>query len=107
MKLQYYSFVVSNGRVVVSPPEDVANLGVAKWKDCVVGYLFDCKLPFMAVKTIAHKIWGKFGLTAVLSNEEGYFFFPFHRAAAYRDVVEAGPWHFGGRLMMLKQWFPR
>lgn len=40
MKLQYYSFVVSNGRVVVSPPEDVANLGVAKWKDCVVGYLF-------------------------------------------------------------------
>lgn len=31
-------------------------MGVAKWKDCVVGHLGDPKLPFMAVKTIAHKM---------------------------------------------------
>lgn len=66
MNLQFFSPIVSNGQIMVSPPEDVANLGVAKWKDCLVGYFVDQQLPFMAVKTIALKIWGKFGLLLML-----------------------------------------
>ncbi|KAF7152597.1 hypothetical protein RHSIM_Rhsim01G0214400 [Rhododendron simsii] len=27
-------------------------------------------------------------------------------AGAFREVIEAGPWHFGGRLLVLKQWHP-
>lgn len=98
---------MANNREIVSPPEEVASLGEARWKDCVVGYFVDKKLSFKAVNSITDKIWGKYGLIDVLSNEEGFYFFQFDKTGAYREVLEAGPWHFGGRLIMLKQWQPQ
>lgn len=106
MSLQYYPPCVLNDKLVVNPPVEIEISGVSKWKDCVVGYFVDKKLPFMAVKKIAEKIWGKFGLSEVLSKDEDFFIFQFDRAGAYRQIVEAGPWHFGGRLLVLKQWQP-
>lgn len=41
----------------------------------------------MAFKSIAGKIWGKFGLSKVLSNDKGFFNFQFDQAVAYRQVV--------------------
>lgn len=77
-----------------------------KWQDCVVGHFVDKKLPYMTVRSIAFNKWAKFGLSDVLSNDEGFFFFQFGVSGAYRKIVEAGPWHFGGRLMVLQQWSP-
>lgn len=106
MDLQYFAPTVVNEKIVVQPPEEVVSLGIEKWKDCVVGYFLDKKLSFDAVKSIAEKVWAKFGLIDVLSNEEGFFFFRFDKAGAFRAVIEAGPWHFWGRLLILKQWHP-
>ncbi|KAI8559361.1 hypothetical protein RHMOL_Rhmol04G0167200 [Rhododendron molle] len=36
----------------------------------------------------------------------GFFFFRFDKAGAFRAVIEVGPWHFWGRLLILKQWHP-
>lgn len=36
-----------------------------------------------------------------------FFFFQFDKAGAYRQVVESGPWHFAGKLMVLQQWQPQ
>lgn len=69
--------------------------------------LVDRKLPFTAIKSIVQKILGKFGLMEVLPNEDGFFFYQFDKAGTYRQVIESGPWHFGGRLMVLKQWHPQ
>ena len=68
-----------------------------KWKDCLVGYFLDRKLPFMVVRNIAMKIWVKFGLTEVLSSDKGFFFFRFDNSEAFTQISKAGPWHFGGR----------
>ncbi|KAF7144247.1 hypothetical protein RHSIM_Rhsim05G0102900 [Rhododendron simsii] len=87
--------------------ESVASAGVDRWKDWVVGYFVDRKLHFTAVETIAHKIWDQFGLLDVLSNEDDFFFFHFDKSGRYRWVIESGPWHFGGKLMVLKQWHPQ
>ncbi|KAG5560701.1 hypothetical protein RHGRI_003888 [Rhododendron griersonianum] len=106
MDLQYFAPTVVNEKIVVQPPEEVVPLGIEKWKDCVVGYFLDKKLSFNAVKSIAEKVWAKFGLIDVLSNEEGFFFFRFDKAGAFRAVIEVGPWHFWGRLLLLKQWHP-
>ena len=63
----------------------------------MVGYFIDKKLHmFMAVKNIANRNWGKFGLVDVLSNEKGFFFFQFDKERAYRQVIQVGPCHFGG-----------
>ncbi|KAI8531013.1 hypothetical protein RHMOL_Rhmol11G0104400 [Rhododendron molle] len=106
MHLQYFAPSIVNDKVV-SPPPDVVNLGLDKWKDCVVGYFLDRKLHFKAVKSIAESVWARFGLVDALGNEEGFFFFQFNKPGAFRDLVEAGPWHFGGKLLILKQWHPQ
>ncbi|KAG5565975.1 hypothetical protein RHGRI_001788 [Rhododendron griersonianum] len=71
MDLQFFPPAIVNEKIVVQPPEEVVTLGNEKWKDCVVGYFIDRKLPFTTVKSIAEKIWAKFGLIDVLSNDEG------------------------------------
>ncbi|KAF7129953.1 hypothetical protein RHSIM_Rhsim10G0134500 [Rhododendron simsii] len=62
MDLQFFPPAIVNEKIVVQPPEEVVTLRNEKWKDCVVGYFIDRKLPFATVKSIAEKIWAKFGL---------------------------------------------
>ncbi|KAF7147634.1 hypothetical protein RHSIM_Rhsim03G0101000 [Rhododendron simsii] len=61
----------------------------------------------MTVKSIVSKIWEKFGITDVLSNDDGFYFFLFNKDDAYKRILDSGPWHIGGRLMILKKWEPQ
>ncbi|KAI8566950.1 hypothetical protein RHMOL_Rhmol02G0082600 [Rhododendron molle] len=65
------------------------------------------KLPFIGVQNIAFQIWKKFGIQKVMSNEQGFYFFKFSQADAARRVIDAGPWYFGSKLLILKQWYPQ
>ncbi|KAI8535795.1 hypothetical protein RHMOL_Rhmol10G0201800 [Rhododendron molle] len=105
MKLEYIPPVVLNDRVVVSPPADVEALGQSKWEKCIVGHFLDKRLGFSGVKTIAMNIWERFGIRDVLSNEKGFFFFLFE-GEKFHQLLEGGPWHFGGKLLILKLWHP-
>ncbi|KAG5531584.1 hypothetical protein RHGRI_026261 [Rhododendron griersonianum] len=89
MALEFFAPSVINEKIVVQPPEEVVTLGNEKWKDCVVGYFIDRRLPFKSVKDIAERIWAKFGLIDVLSNDEGFFFFQFDKVGAFREVIKA------------------
>lgn len=89
----------------MSPPENVELLGQSKWKRCVVGQFLDKKLGFTAVRNIAMRIWEKFGIREVLSNEKGFFFF-LYDGESFHELLERGPWHFGGKLLILKLWHP-
>ncbi|KAI8550741.1 hypothetical protein RHMOL_Rhmol06G0131700 [Rhododendron molle] len=104
MKLDYIPPVIVNDRVVVSPPKDVELLGQSKWNRCVVGHFLDKKLGFTAVRNIAMRVWEKFGIREVLSNEKGSFFF--FDGERFHELLERGPWHFGGKLLILKLWHP-
>lgn len=104
MCLKFHPPLIKDAQVVVCPPVEVVEAGASKWADCVVGYFLDKQLPFSAVESIAKRIWRKFGIQQVLSNDKGFFFFKFSQDGAHRRVIEAGPWHFGGKLMVLKQW---
>lgn len=106
MKLQYFPPAVEGEAVRVSPPKHVETHGAEKWKDCIVGHFVDKKLPYWSVRSIAFRIWGKYGLKEVLSNEKGFFFFQFGAEGAYRQISEVGAWHFGNRLMVLQEWHP-
>lgn len=97
MRLEFFSPVIDGDKVRVSTPNQVEELGMEKWQDCVVGHFVDKKLPYMTVRSIAFNKWAKFGLSDVLSNDKGFYFFQFGVSGAYRQIVEAGPWHFGGR----------
>ncbi|KAG5544422.1 hypothetical protein RHGRI_016994 [Rhododendron griersonianum] len=107
MKLSFHPPQVKEARVVVCPPEDVVEAGIAKWNNCVVGYFLDKKLPFGAISNIAFRIWKKFGIQKVMSNEQGFFFFKFSQVDAHKRVIAAGPWLFGDKLLVLKPWTPQ
>ncbi|KAK3189369.1 hypothetical protein Dsin_028930 [Dipteronia sinensis] len=60
-----------------------------------------------SVNNIALRIWGNHGLLEVLANEKGSYFFKFSDDEACSNVLEAGPWLFAGRMVILKKWHPR
>lgn len=105
MQLEYIPPVILNDRVVVSPPEDVERLGQSKWQRCIVGHFLDKKLAFTAVSSIAMRIWAKFAICEVHSNEQGFFFFLFE-GEKFQQILERGPWHFRGKMLILKLWHP-
>lgn len=91
-------------RTLFDSPSAVELQGALKWKDCLVGHFVDKKIPFLAVRSVAFRKWADYGLVEVLSNEKGFYFFEFGSADICRQIVEIGPWHFGGRLMVLQLW---
>jgi hypothetical protein len=106
MKLKFHQPTAEGGRRVVSPPPEVAAEGCKIWENCLVGYMVEKKLPFSAVQTIAHKVWGNKGLCEVLANENGFYFFKFSEANACSTILETGPWLFAGKPFFLKKWQP-
>lgn len=51
------------------------------------------------------RIWERFGIREVLSNDKGFFFFMFE-GEKFKQLLELGPWHFGDKLLILKLWHP-
>lgn len=76
-------------------------MGIDKWKNNLVGYFLNKKLPFYVVRTIAMRIWGKLGLQEVLSNDHGFFLFLFSQEDALNKIQDSGPWFFGGKMRVL------
>ncbi|KAK3221975.1 hypothetical protein Dsin_009000 [Dipteronia sinensis] len=89
------------------PPIEVADEGCKAWKNCVVGYFIEKQLSFSLVNNIAMKILGNCGLLEVLANEKGFYFFRFSDDDSCSKVLEAGPWLFAERMIILKKWHSR
>lgn len=104
LALQFFPPTSVNDRILVAPPSGLGEAGAEKWKNCMVGYFLDKKLSFLSVQSIAFNVWGKKGLVEVLSNDNGFFFFQFNSREDYLSIIDQGPWHFGGKLLMLKPW---
>ncbi|KAI8570411.1 hypothetical protein RHMOL_Rhmol01G0032000 [Rhododendron molle] len=106
VNLEFIPPQVINDRIAVSPPAEVEEQGLGRWKNCLVGYFLDKKVPFQMVRSINMKIWDKFGISDVLANDFGFFFFVFAHDGDLFKVLEAGPWLIGGKLLVLKKWQP-
>lgn len=106
LKLKFIPPTMLHDRVSVSPPATLGVEGAERWQRCMVGYFLDKKLSFKAVESIASKIWGPLRLQEVLSNDKGFFFFMFKSREDFLRIIDLGPWHFGGKLLLLKKWEP-
>ena len=104
--LEFIQPSVIDGRIKVCPPVDVAEEGSECWRTTLVGYFVGKRLPFKVVDSIAHKIWGRYGLREVLSSDNGFFFFKFDNVQDACVVMERGPWHMTNRPLVLKHWQP-
>ncbi|KAG5535952.1 hypothetical protein RHGRI_023664 [Rhododendron griersonianum] len=95
LELQFFPPSEEGGKLIVTPPPTIGELGVKKWQSSLVGYFLDRKVNYMTVKSIVCKIWENFGITDVLSNEDGFYFFLFNNDDAYKRILDSGPWHIG------------
>jgi hypothetical protein len=106
MALSFFEPVMEEGRIKVKPPMEVADEGCGEWENTLVGYFLGQKLPYSAVNSIAHKIWGKEGLIEVLSSDNGFFFFKFEHHEGMCSILDRAPWHMANRPLVLKKWHP-
>ncbi|KAJ6321119.1 hypothetical protein OIU78_016345 [Salix suchowensis] len=73
------------------------------WHRCLVGFFPGYKLSFYAMKSIANRIWQRFGLEDVTSLANGLTMFRFKTGDELQKVLESGPWMFGGKAIILQQ----
>ncbi|KAB5534485.1 hypothetical protein DKX38_017571 [Salix brachista] len=77
-----------------------------QWSRCMIGFFTRCKMPYHAVNHIARKVWGSYGLEQVLTLADGFIIFRFIEEEAVSEVIEKGPWMFGGKTIILQKWTP-
>lgn len=56
------------------------------------------------MRNYAFNFWKNKGLREVLSTTTGFIFFLFDCVESSTNVVEDGPWFFGGHFLVLKKW---
>jgi len=101
--LHFAPSVMTDGRVTVAPPLDVFESGCELWKSTLVGHFVGQKLPYPVVNSIAKRIWGSYGLSEVLSSDNGFFLFTFDSVNHAINVLERAPWHMANRPLVLKR----
>jgi hypothetical protein len=80
--------------------------GCEFWKSTLVGHFVGQKLPYPVVNSIANKIWSSYGLSEVLSSDNGFYIFNFDSVDHATNVLERAPWHMANRPLVLKRWQP-
>ena len=103
-KMKYFELVLDGSSIVVAPPPEVLEEGSKKWKNCLVGHLFDSKLPQAVVRSITLKIWAKFGIMEVIPHVNRFFIFRFSQPSTAKEVLEGRPWLISGRHIFLRWW---
>ena len=97
---------ITDGRITVAPPRDVFDDSCELWKSTLVGHFMGQKLPYPVVNSIAKRIWGSYGLSEVLSAENGFYLFTFDFVDRATNVLERAPWHMANKPLVLKCWQP-
>ena len=81
-----------DGRVTVAPPADVFEDGYKLWKSTLIDHFVGQKLPYHVVNSIAERIRSSYGLSEVLSSDNGFFLFTFDSIDRTTNVLERAPW---------------
>ncbi|KAB5564037.1 hypothetical protein DKX38_004091 [Salix brachista] len=63
-------------------------------------------MNYHTVTKVANRVWKSSGLESVMSTANGFWLFRFHTEDQMQDILERGPWMFGGKAIVLQQWHP-
>ncbi|GJU16088.1 zinc knuckle CX2CX4HX4C containing protein, partial [Tanacetum coccineum] len=61
-------------------------------------------IAFPIIEYYVRNNCGKYGLTRIMMNSKGFFFFKFDTSKGLEDVLEARPWMIHNSLIILKKW---
>lgn len=85
-------------------PVQVVNEVQTRFENTLYGYFIGKRLAYPVVEYFVKQNWGKFGLTRIMLNAKGFFFFKFSSHKGLEDVLENGPWMIRKVPIVLKEW---
>ncbi|KAJ6319644.1 hypothetical protein OIU78_015121 [Salix suchowensis] len=88
-------------------PAGMKMLNVDHWSRCMIGCFTGYRIPYHAVNLIARKVWDSYGLEQVLTVADGFYIFRFKSEEEVLEIIEKGPWMFGGKNIILQKWTPQ
>ncbi|KAJ9543329.1 hypothetical protein OSB04_023036 [Centaurea solstitialis] len=106
-KLTFYPPVVTElgtRRAII--PDELIQKQASEWALTLAGYFIGKRPAFPFVQYHARRMWKKYGLTDVILNDQGYFFFKFNSDQGLNFVFENGPWLFNGMPIFIQKWQP-
>ncbi|KAJ6418900.1 hypothetical protein OIU84_002134, partial [Salix udensis] len=86
--------------------EDMLTEHAEQWNRSMVGFFPGYKMNYHAVNSIASRVWKSCGLEAVMTTATGFIIFRFQKEEQMLEILEKGPWLFGGKAIILQQWHP-
>ncbi|KAJ9552278.1 hypothetical protein OSB04_016323 [Centaurea solstitialis] len=104
-KLTYYPPVVSElgtRRAII--PDELVHRQASEWALTLAGYFIGKRPAFPFVQFHARRIWKQYGLSEVILNDQGHFFFKFNSEQGLNFVFENGPWLFNGMPIFIQKW---
>nr|GEV45952.1 hypothetical protein [Tanacetum cinerariifolium] len=85
-------------------PSKVIETISTRLDNTLYGYFIGKRIAFSVVKCSVRNNWGKYGLTRIMMNFKGYFFFKFKTSKGLDDVLENGPWMIRNSPIIMKKW---
>lgn len=104
LKFEYHAPEKIQGKIVIKPPLSVDLQGRKAWENCLVGYFFEKRVPFHSMEYHANRKWKNRGLTEVIMNDEGFFFFKFQCESDLLEVLEDDACMIEGKPLILQRW---
>nr|GEX52137.1 copia protein [Tanacetum cinerariifolium] len=87
-----------------SIPRNVVETVSTRFANTLYGYSLGKCIAFPVVEYYVRNNWGKFGLTRIMMNSKGFFFFQFNTSKGLEDVLENRPWMIQNSPIILKKW---
>ncbi|KAJ6414415.1 hypothetical protein OIU84_003418 [Salix udensis] len=86
--------------------DDMLTEHAEQWSRCMVGFFPGYRMNYHAVNKIASRVWRSHGLEDVRTTATGFIIFRFKKVDQMLELLERGPWIFGGKAIILQQWHP-
>ncbi|PIA55374.1 hypothetical protein AQUCO_00800259v1 [Aquilegia coerulea] len=99
--LEWIDSETIGGATVV--PRDIIDQGINLWKDYLVGFFVDKRMPFFLVKRTVEREWKLKGGLEIKTDGKLYYF-KFGNLEERQRVFEGGPIFVVGRIMVIREW---
>lgn len=102
--LNFVPPVIKEGILTVQIDEEDICLQVQEWETALIGYVIGHNPYELQMTAYVKKVWGFVELPQVLYHDDGYYVFKFHTIADKERVMQAGPYFYGNKPMILRNW---
>ncbi|KAK4716390.1 hypothetical protein R3W88_014728 [Solanum pinnatisectum] len=102
--LNFIPPMIKEGILTVQIDEEDICLQVQEWETALIGYVIGHNLYDLQMTEYVKKVWGFVELPQVFYHDDGYYVFKFHTIADKERVMQAGPYFYGNKPMILRNW---